>query len=206
MWIHQFSRSAMSGSLRPHGLQHTRGSLSITNSRSLLKLMPIELVMPSTISSSGALFSSCPQSFPASGSFLMSQLFASDGQTIKASASATVLTMNIQGWFPLGLTGLISLLSKGLSRVFSSTIVWKHQFFSSQPSLWSSSHILTWLLEKYLAIAMSRRMANSAQGSMLSCNLMDCCLLGSSCPWYFLGKDTGVGCRFLLRGSSWPWD
>ena len=95
---------------------------------------------------------------------------------IGTSASALVLLMNIQDWFSLALTGLISLLSKGLSRVFSSTIVQKHQFFGSQPSLWSSSHILTCLLEKYLAIVMSRRMANSAQGSMLSCNLMDCCL------------------------------
>ena len=81
-------------------------------------------------------FSSCPQSFPASVSFLMSQLFA----------SASVLPMNIQGWFPLWLTGLISLLSKGLSRVFSRTTVWKHQFFGGQLSLWSNSHIRIWLL------------------------------------------------------------
>ena len=100
-----------------------------------------------TISSSLAHLS-CPQSFPATGSFLMRQLFESGGQSIGASAIQSVLRMNIQGWFPLGLTGLISLLSKGLPRVFSSTIVWKHQFFSSQPSLWSNSHIHTWLLEK----------------------------------------------------------
>ena len=81
-------------------------------------------------------FSSCLQSFLASGSFPMSQLFASGGQSIGASAS--VLAMNIQSWFPLRLTGLISLLSKGLSRVFSSTIIWKHQFFSTQPSLCST--------------------------------------------------------------------
>ena len=92
-------------------------------------------------------FSSCPQSFPISGSFPMSQLFTSDVQSIRASAS--VLPMNIQGWFTLGLMDLISLLSKGLSRVFSSTTVWKHQFFGSQPSLRSSSHICTWLLEKH---------------------------------------------------------
>ena len=91
-------------------------------------------------------FSSCLQYFPASGSFPMSQLFTSGGQSIGASAS--VLPMSIQGWFPLGLTGLISLQSKGLSRVFSNTTVWKHQFFSLQPSLWSKSHIHTWLLEK----------------------------------------------------------
>ena len=93
-------------------------------------------------------FTSCPQSFPASGSFQMSQLFASGGQSIGVSASASVLPMNIQGWFPLGWTGLISLLTQGLSRVFSSTTVQKQQFFSPDLSLWSNSHIYTWLLEK----------------------------------------------------------
>ena len=91
-------------------------------------------------------FSSCPQSFPASGSFPMSWLFTSGGQRIGVSASVSVLPMNIQGWFPVGWTGLISLLSKGLSRVFSSTIIWKYQFFGTQPCLWSNSHICTWLL------------------------------------------------------------
>ena len=89
-----------------------------------------------------------PQSFPASGSFPVSRLFTSGGQNTSASASASVLPMNIQDWFPLGLTGLISLSSKGLSRVFSSTTVWKYQFFGTEPSLWSNSHICTWLLEK----------------------------------------------------------
>ena len=101
-----------------------------------------------TISSSVIPFSSCLQSFPASGSFPVSQFFTSGGQSISVSISASILPLNIQGWFPLGLTGLISLQSKGLSRVFSCTIVWKHQFFSSQPSLWSSSHICMWLLEE----------------------------------------------------------
>ena len=90
-----------------------------------------------------------PQSSPASGSSSMSWLFTSGCQSIGASASVSVLSMNIQGWFPLGLTGLISLLSKGLSRVFSSTTIWKHQFFSAQPSLWSNSHICTWLLKNH---------------------------------------------------------
>ena len=99
-----------------------------------------------TISSSVVPFSSCPESFPASGSFPVSQLFASSGQSVGASAS--VLPIHIQGWFPLGLTSLIILLSKGLSRVFSNTTVQKHQFFGAQPSLWSNSHICTWLLEK----------------------------------------------------------
>ena len=92
-------------------------------------------------------FSSYPQSFPASGSFPVSQLFTSGGQSIGASASASVLPMITRVWFPLRLTALISLQSKGLSRVFSSTTVWKHQIFGAQPSLWSNSHISTWLLE-----------------------------------------------------------
>ena len=101
-----------------------------------------------TISSSVVPFSSCFQSFPASGSFPMSQLFASGGQSIRASASASAVSMNIQDWFPLGLMGWISLQSKGLSRVFSNTTVQKHQFFGAQLSLWSNSYIHTWLLEK----------------------------------------------------------
>ena len=89
-----------------------------------------------------------PSIFASIKIFSMSQLFASGGWSIEVSASASVLPMNIQGWFPLGLTGLISLQSKRLSRVFSSTTIWKYQFFSTQPSLWSNSHIRTWLLEK----------------------------------------------------------
>ena len=100
------------------------------------------------ISFSVIAFSSCLQSFPASGSFPMSQFFASGGQIIGASASASALPMNIQDWFPLGWTGCISLQSKEFSRVFSNTTVQKHQFFSTQPSLWFNSHIHTWLLEK----------------------------------------------------------
>ena len=93
-------------------------------------------------------FSSWLQSFPASGSFPMSWLFSSGGQNIGTSASASILPVNIQDWFPLGWTGLISLKSKGLSRVFSNTTVQKHQFSSFQLSLWSNSHIHTGLLEK----------------------------------------------------------
>ena len=105
----------------------------------LTKLMYIGSVMLSTVSCSIILFS-CPESFPASGCFTVSQLFASGGQNIGASALASVIPMNIQRWFLLGLTGLISFLSKGVSRV-PSTTVWKNQFFSAQPSLWSNSHI-----------------------------------------------------------------
>ena len=119
-------------------------SLTFTVSCSLLKLMSIKLVMPSNQFILCYPLSSCLQSFPASGSFPMSWLFTSHSQSIRASAS--VLPMTIQGWFLLGLTGLISLLSKGLSRVFSSTTTQKIQFFSAQPSLWSSSHIHICLL------------------------------------------------------------
>ena len=115
-----------------------------TISQSLLKLMSIESVMPSSVIA----FSSCLQSFPTSGSFLMSQLLASHGHSIGASCSASVLPMIIQGWFPLGWTGLMSLPSKGLSRDFSNTTIQKHQLFGIQLSLWSSSHIHSWLLEK----------------------------------------------------------
>ena len=123
-----------------------QASLSFTVSPSLLRFMSIESVMPSALSSSAVPFSSCLQSFPASGSFPISWFFTSDGQSIGASAS--VFPINFQCWFPLGWTGLISLPSKGLSRVFSSTKIWKHQFFGTQPSLWSNSHIHTWLLVK----------------------------------------------------------
>ena len=101
-----------------------------------------------TISSSVVPFSSRLQSFPALRSFPVSWLFASGGQSIGASASASVLPVNIQDWSPLGWTGLITLISKGLSSVFSNTTVQKHQFLGAQPSFWSNSHIHTWLLEK----------------------------------------------------------
>ena len=117
-----------------------QASLFITTSWSLPKLMSIELVMLSTISSSVVPFSSCSQSFPASGSFQMSQLFASGAQRTGVSASTSVLPGNTQDWIPLGWTGWISLQSKGLSRVFSNTTVQKHQFLGTQPSLWSNSH------------------------------------------------------------------
>ena len=138
-WESQFSRSAVSDSATPHfPVHHQLLELAQTH-------IHFESVMPYNISYSVVPISSCLQSFPASGFFPMSQLFTSDGQNIVASASAPVLPMNIQDWFPLGLTDLISLQFKGLSRVFSTTIQ-KHQFFSVQPSLWSSSHIHAWLL------------------------------------------------------------
>ena len=127
--------------LRPHGLQHARLPCPSPTPGAYSNSCPLSQWCHPTISASVI-----PFSCPASGSFLVSQFFASGGQSIRASAS--VLPMNIQGWFPLGWTGLISLLSKGLSRVFSNTTVQKHQFFGAQSSLWLNSHICTWLLEK----------------------------------------------------------
>ena len=124
-----------------------QASLSFTTSQSLLKLMSIESVIPSNQFVLCHSLSFCLESFLASESFL-SLFFASGGQIIGASASALVLPMSIQDWFPFGLTDLIFLQSKGLSRVFSNTTVQKHQFFHVQPPLWSNSHIHTWLLEK----------------------------------------------------------
>ena len=125
-----------------------QASLSITNSWSLLKLMSIEWVMPSNHLILCRPLLLLPSIFPASGSFQMSQLFTSGGQSIGVSASTAVLPMNTQDWSPLGWTGWISLQSKGLSRVLSNTTVQKRQFSGAQLSLWSSSHIHTWLLEK----------------------------------------------------------
>ena len=121
--------SVVCDSLWPHGLQHSMLPFPLLSPGACSNSCPFSQWCLQTISSSVTSFS-CPQFFPASGSFQMSQLFASGDQIIEASASASVLPMNIQGWFPLGLTDLISLLSKGLSRVFSSTTVQQHQFCS----------------------------------------------------------------------------
>ena len=129
-----------------HELQHTRLLCPSLSPWVCSNLCPLSQWCHQPISSSVTTFSSCPQSFPASGSFPMNQFFASGGWSIEASAS--LLPMNIQGWFPLGWTGFISLLSKGPSRVFSNTTVRKHQFFSVQATLWSRSYIHAWLLEK----------------------------------------------------------
>ena len=144
----QFSCSVVSDSFRPHGLQHTRSPCPSPTPEVYTNSCPLSWWCHPNISSSVVPFSSCPQSFPASGSFPMSQLFSSGGQSIGVSASTSVLPMNTQDWFPLGCTSWISLQSKGLSRVFSNTTVQKHQFIGTQLSLQSNSHIHTWLLEK----------------------------------------------------------
>ena len=140
-----FSHSVTSESLRPYGLRHARLPCPSPSPGACSNSWPLSRWCHPTISSSAAPFSSCLQSFPASGSFPTSQFFPSGGQSIGITASASVLPTNIQDYFPLG---LISLQSKGLSRVFSHTTVQKHQFFGTRPSLWSNSHIHTWLLEK----------------------------------------------------------
>jgi len=144
----QFSCSVMSSSLWPHGLQHARPPCPSPTSRACSNSRPLSRWCRPTISSSVVPFSSGLHSFPASGSFQMSQLFSLGRQSIGVSTSTSLLPMNIQDWFPLGWTGWISLQSRGLSRVFSNTTVQKHQFFGTELSSQSNSHIHTWPLEK----------------------------------------------------------
>ena len=144
----QFSRSVVSDSLRPHESQHARPPCPSPTPGVHSNSCPSSRWCHPAISSSVIPFSSCPQSFPASESFPMSQLFMWGGQSIGVSALASFLPKNTQVWSPLGWTGWISMQSKGLSRVFSNTTVQKHQFVSTQPSSQSNSHIHTWLLEK----------------------------------------------------------
>ena len=156
-----------------------------------------------TISSSAAPFSFCLQSFPASGYFPVNQLFTSGGQSIGASASESALPMNIQGWFPLGLTGLISLLSKGLSRVFSSTTVWKYQFWEAQPFLWPNSHMYTQLLEKPVVLWKKVKMLVT-QSCPTLCNPMDCSLPGSSIQGILQARILEWVAIPFSRGTFWP--
>ena len=142
--VQSFSRV----SLQPQGLQHSRLTCPSPSPGAYTNSCPVSHWYHTTILSSVVPFSSCLQSFLASGSFPMSWFFTKKNQSIGVSTSASVLPLSIQGWFALGLTSLISLQSKGLSRVFSNTTVQKHQFLQVQPSLWSKYHILTWLLEK----------------------------------------------------------
>ena len=145
---YQFSRSVVSNSLWPHESQHARPPCPSPTPGVDSNSCPLSWWCHPTISSSVIPFFSHLQSFPESGSFQKSQVFASGGQSVGVSASTSVLPMNIQDWFPLGWTGWISLQSKGLSRVFSNTTVQKHQFFGTQLSSQSNSHIHTWPLEK----------------------------------------------------------
>ena len=143
-----FSHPVVSNSLRPHGLKHARPPCPSPSPEVCPSSCPLHQWCHPGIWSTDALFYFCPQSFPASGTFPMSRLFESDDQNTgaSASASASALQTGIQGWFPLRLTGWISLLSKGLSGVFSSTTVQRHQFFVVLPSLCFSSHNHSWPL------------------------------------------------------------
>ena len=142
----------MSDALQPHGLQHARLPCPWVSPGVCSNSCRFSQWCHPTISSSVVPFSFCPPSFPASGSFPLSQLFTLGGQSIGARASASVIPMYSQGWFSSGLTALISVQSKGLSRVFSGTSR-KRQFFGTQPSIWFNSHISAWLLEKIIALA-----------------------------------------------------
>ena len=144
----QFRCSVMSDSLGPHESQHTRPPCPSPTPGVYSNSCPLSWWHYLTISSSAFLLSFCLQFLPASRSLQVSWLFTSGAQNIGDSVSASVLPMNIQGWFPSGLTGLISLLSNGPSRGFSNTTVQKHQFFCAQLSLSPNSHIHTWPLEK----------------------------------------------------------
>ena len=137
------SRSVVSDSMRPHGLLRARPPCPSPSLGTCSGFCPLNQWYHPTISSFAFPFYSCLLSFPASGSFPLRQM-----AKVTGLQPASVLLMNIQGWFPLGLTGLNSLQSKGLSRVFSNNTVEKHQFFGAQPSLGSNSHIHTWLLKK----------------------------------------------------------
>ena len=149
-WVQFSSVAQFCLTLRHHGLQQARLPCPSPTPIACSNSCPLNWCCHPTISSSIVPFSSHLQSFPASGSFPISQFFESGGQRIGVSASTSVLWMNIQDWFPLGLTGWISLLSKGLSKVFSNTTVQKHRFLSTQLSLWSNSHNHIWLLKKNL--------------------------------------------------------
>ena len=142
----------MSTSLQTHELKHTSLFYPPLALRVCLNSCSLSTWCYIIISYSASTFLFCLRSCLASGSFPISWLFASGGQRIRASVLAAILPVNIHGWFPLGLTGLISWQVKGLSRLFSSTTVWKYWFFSSQSSLWSNSHIYIWLLGKTIAL------------------------------------------------------
>ena len=141
-----FSCWVVFDSLQPHELQHTRPPCTSPSPEVCPSSCPLHQWCHPASSSSDSFFSFCPQSFPASGTFSISQLFTSDDQNTGVSASTSVLLSSIQGWSPLRSTGLISLLSKGHSGAFSSTTVKRHQFFGALPSLWCSSHNHTWPL------------------------------------------------------------
>ena len=187
----------MSDSLWPHGLQHTGLPCPSPTPGAFSNSYPLSWWCHPTISSSVVPFS-CLQSFPAAGSFPMSQFFTSSGQSNGVSASASVLPVNNQDWFPLWWTGLISLLSKGLSRVHSNTTVQKHPFFVAQLSLWPNSHIHTWLLGKKQSFSYRSKNEKStgdfggSRGELFPCLFQ---LPGGTCIlWLLASSSTSRDC------------
>ena len=189
----RFSHSVVSDPLQPHGLQHARPPCASPSPGARSNSCPLSQWCHPTVSSSVIPCPSCPQSFPASGSCPMTQHFASGGQSIGVSASASVLPMNTQDWFPLGWTGWISSLPRGLSRVFSNPTVGRHQFFGTQPSLWSSSHIRTWPL-----FLLTLMMGLSAMGAGAGCGIISL-NQNQTCP-HLVNSEVGRGwdCPFLI--------
>ena len=183
-----FRGSVVFNSLGSHGLQHTRLPCPSPSPRVCSNSCPLSQWCHPTILSSVAHFSSHPQSFPASGSFPVSGLFESGGQSIGASALASVFPMNSQGWFSLGLTGLISLLPKGLSRVFSSTTVQKHQS--------KSCFLIVCILNSCLPCVHAKLL----QLCLTLCDPVGLQPTRLLCPWDSPGKNTGVGCHSLFQG------
>ena len=152
----------MSNSLWPHGTWHARPPCPLPTPGTCSNSCPSSKWCCPNISSSAGPFS-CFQSFPASGSFSMSQFFTPGSQSIGPSASASVFPMNIQSWYPLGSTGLTSLLSRGFSKIFSSTTIQKHQFFSAQPSLWLNSYL-------YMRVVIKNLGVGDGQGGLACCS------------------------------------
>ena len=182
----------MSDVLQPHGLQHSSLPCPSLSSKVCSNSCLLSRWCHPTISSSVIPFSSRLQSFPASGSFPMSQFFPTSCQSIGVSASTSVLPMNTQDWFPLEWTGWISLQSKGLSRVFFNTTVQKHQFFGTQFSLWSNSYVITWLLEYAVQVDHS---FSSKEG--LSFNFMAAVTICSD-----FGAQENKVCHYLIASPS----
>ena len=189
----------MSDSFQPHESQHARPPCPSPTPRVHPNSCPSSQWCHSAISSSVVPFSSCPQSLPASRSFPMSQLFAWGGQSIGVSALASVLPKNTQDWFPLEWTGWISLQSKGLSRVFSNTTVQKHQFFGTQLSWQSNSHIHTWLLKSLL---MKVKEESEKVGLKLNIQKMKIMASGPITSWERDGETVETVSDFIFGGSK----
>ena len=213
--IYQFSHSVMSNSLWSHGLQHAGLPCPSPTPRACSNSCPSNLWCHPTISSSVVPFSSCPQSFPASGSFQMSQSFPSGGQSIGVSASESVLPMNIQDWSPLGWTGWISLLSEGRSRVFSNSTVQKHQFFSAQPffgptltsihDTGKTAALTMWTFVGKVMSPLFNMLSRWVTGSLLSLEASLYFMAAATLRSDFVAQETEVAHCFRCFPIFFPW-